>query len=180
MDINLLLRRIDSGDRSAFAELVEHFQRPLFGYLGRMGLRQGQAEEVAQDTFVRAWQRWAEYDPARAAFSTWLFTIGRNLAINELTRASANREQTLSEDMLEMACEQGQPAQEVMARQLRLRVQQAMRMLPYDDRSALALAYYEELDMASIARIEGCSVGAIKVRLHRAKQRLRQLLESTI
>lgn len=179
MDINLLLRRIDRGDRSAFAELVEHFQRPLFGYLGRMGLRQGQAEEVAQETFLRAWQRLGDYDQARAAFSTWLFTIARNLAINELTRASSSHEQTFGEDMPEMACERGQPAQEVMNRQLRLQVQQALRMLPYDDRSALALAYYEELDMASIARIEGCTVGAIKVRLHRAKQRLRQLLENT-
>jgi RNA polymerase sigma-70 factor (ECF subfamily) len=179
VDINLLLRRIDKGDRSAFAELVEHFQRPLFGYLGRMGLRQGQAEEVAQETFLRAWQRLGDYDQARAAFSTWLFTIARNLAINELTRASSSHEQTFGEDMPEMACEHGQPAQEVMNRQLRLQVQQALRMLPYDDRSALALAYYEELDMASIARIEGCTVGAIKVRLHRAKQRLRQLLENT-
>jgi len=179
VDINLLLRRIDRGDRSAFAELVEHFQRPLFGYLGRMGLRQGQAEEVAQETFLRAWQRLGDYDQARAAFSTWLFTIARNLAINELTRASSSHEQTFGEDMPEMACERGQPAQEVMNRQLRLQVQQALRMLPYDDRSALALAYYEELDMASIARIEGCTVGAIKVRLHRAKQRLRQLLENT-
>lgn len=179
MDINLLLRRIDRGDRSAFAELVEHFQRPLFGYLGRMGLRQGQAEEVAQETFLRAWQRLGDYDQARAAFSTWLFTIARNLAINELTRASSSHEQTFGEDMPEMACERRQPAQEVMNRQLRLQVQQALRMLPYDDRSALALAYYEELDMSSIARIEGCTVGAIKVRLHRAKQRLRQLLENT-
>jgi RNA polymerase sigma-70 factor, ECF subfamily len=179
VDINVLLRRIDRGDRSAFAELVEHFQRPLFGYLGRMGLRQGQAEEVAQETFLRAWQRWGDYDQARAAFSTWLFTIARNLAINELTRASAIHEQTFGEDMPEMACEQGQPAQEVMTRQLRHQVQQALRMLPCDDRSALALAYFEELDMASIARIEGCTVGAIKVRLHRAKQRLRQLLENT-
>jgi RNA polymerase sigma-70 factor (ECF subfamily) len=179
VDINLLLRRIDKGDRSAFAELVEHFQRPLFGYLGRMGLRQGPAEEVAQETFLRAWQRLGDYDQARAAFSTWLFTIARNLAINELTRASSSHEQTFGEDMPEMACEHGQPAQELMTRQLRLQVQQALRMLPYDDRSALALAYYEELDMASIARIEGCTVGAIKVRLHRAKQRLRQLLENT-
>ena len=179
MDIKVLLRRIDQGDRSAFAELVEHFQRPLFGYLGRMGLRQGQAEEVAQDTFLRAWQNLSHYDQARAAFSTWLFTMARHLAINELTRASSLHEQALGDDLPETPCEQGQPAQLLMARQRRQQVRQALRKLPFDDRSTLALAYYEELDMAAIARIEGCSVGAIKVRLHRAKQRLRQLLENT-
>lgn len=179
MDINLLLRRMDRGDRSAFADVVDHFQRPLFGYLGRMGMHQGQAEEVAQETFLRAWQRIGDYDPRRAEFSTWLFTIARNLAINELTRASSHHEQAWSEHLPEVACEQGQPSQEAMTRQLRQQVQQALRKLPCDDRSALALAYYEELDMASIARVEGCTVGAIKVRLHRAKQRLRQLLENT-
>lgn len=177
MDINVLLRRMDRGDRSAFAELVEYFQRPLFGYLGRMGLRQGQAEEVAQETFLKVWQRIGDYDQARAAFSTWLFTIARNLALNELARASTSREQTLGDEMPETASEQAQPVQEVMGRQRREQVRRALHALSYDDRSALALAYYEELDLASIARIEGCTVGAVKVRLHRAKQRLRQLLE---
>ncbi|MEY4563616.1 MAG: hypothetical protein RLZZ618_2893 [Pseudomonadota bacterium] len=179
MDIPLLLRRISTGDRSAFAELIRHFQRPLFGYLGRLGLPPGQAEEVAQETFLRVWQRWADYDPSRAGFSTWLFTVARNLAFNELDRGSARHEQGMGEAMPDTACEQPQPAQALMHQQMRLRVQQALATLPFGDRSALALAYYEELDMAAIARIEGCSVGAVKVRLHRAKQRLRQLLENT-
>lgn len=177
MDISLLLRRIRDGDRSAFAELLAHYQRPLFGYLGRMGLPQGQAEEVAQEAFLRVWQSLQSYDSERAQFSTWLFTIARHLAINELNRASAAHELSAGDDLPEAPSEQGQPTQLVMAKQRRTQVQQALRALPNDDRSALALAYFEELDMATIARIEGCSVGAIKVRLHRAKQRLRQLLE---
>ncbi|MGC4059728.1 MAG: sigma-70 family RNA polymerase sigma factor [Aquabacterium sp.] len=179
MDIKAILARIERGDRSAFAELVRHFQRPLFGYLGRMGLRQGQAEEVAQDTFLRAWQHLSAYRAERAEFSTWLFTIARNLALNELGRASNSREWPVGDDLPDAACERVQPPDAVSDTQDRDRLRQALMALPADDRSALALAYFKELDMAAIALIEGCTAGAIKVRLHRAKQRLRQLLEST-
>jgi RNA polymerase sigma-70 factor (ECF subfamily) len=61
--------------------------------------------------------------------------------------------------------------------QRRERLQRALRVLSVQDRSALALAYFQELDLAAIARIEHCTVAAIKVRLHRAKQRLREQLE---
>lgn len=177
MDTKAILARIEGGDQAAFAELVAHFQRPLFGYLGRMGLGQGQAEEIAQETFLRAWQHLGDYDAARAGFSTWLFTIARNLASNERHRTS-NHEWPMGDELPDAACEQPQPAQALSEAQQRARLQQALRALPPDDRSALALAYFKDLDMASIARIEGCTTGAVKVRLHRARQRLRQLLES--
>ena len=79
VDIPHVIKRVRDGDRSAFAELVAHYQRPLFGYLGRMGQSQAAAEDLAQETFLRAWTSLGSYDPARAAFSTWLFTIARNL-----------------------------------------------------------------------------------------------------
>jgi RNA polymerase sigma-70 factor (ECF subfamily) len=182
VDTKAILARIERGDRSVFAELVKRFQRPLFGYLGRMGLQQGQAEEVAQDTFLRAWQHLADYKAERAEFSTWLFTIARNLALNELGRASSSREwpvgDAMPDDMSDAVCERAQPLDVASAMQDRERLRQALMALPTDDRSALALAYFKELDLASIADIEGCTTGAIKVRLHRARQRLRQLLES--
>jgi RNA polymerase sigma-70 factor (ECF subfamily) len=183
VDTKAILARIERGDRSAFGELVRHFQRPLFGYLGRMGLQQGQAQEVAQDTFLRAWQHLPDYQAERAAFSTWLFTIARNLALNELGRASNSREwpvgDEVPDDVSRAACERAQPMEAVSDAQARERLRRALMALPADDRSVLALAYFKELDMASIALIEGCTLGAVKVRLHRARQRLRQLLEST-
>lgn len=177
MNIKALLKQIEGGDRSAFTRVVEHFRRPLFGYLGRMGLHQGPAEEIAQETFLRAWSRLGDYNPARSEFSTWLFTIGRNLALHELARAAAKHEVATSEALPDVACERVQPTEASIDMQRRHRVHAALRALPLMDRSALALAYFQELDLASIARIEGCTTGAIKVRLHRAKQRLRQLLE---
>ncbi|PPD48319.1 MAG: hypothetical protein CTY16_05870 [Methylobacter sp.] len=177
MDIQIILKRIGNGDKPAFTLVVQHFQQPLFAYLGRMGLSQGVAEEIAQETFLRAWKCLHAYDPARAEFSTWLFTIARNLAFHELGRAAGKREVSGNEFLPDVASEGDPPADAARQTQLREKLLDALRALPVADRSALALAYFQELDLKAIARIEGCSTGAVKVRLHRAKQRLRQLLE---
>ncbi len=176
MDITPLLQRISAGDRQAFAGVVAHYQRPLFGFLGRMALDQGLAEEIAQETFLRAWKNLADYRPERAQFSTWLFTIARNLALHELERAARGHEQPASEALPEPVCERPQPPEMLARAQQRRRLHLALRQLPLADRSALALAYNHELELAEIARIEGCSTGAIKTRLHRAKEKLRQIL----
>ena len=175
VDIPHVIKRVRDGDRSAFAELVAHYQRPLFGYLGRMGQSQAAAEDLAQETFLRAWTSLGSYDPARAAFSTWLFTIARNLLLNNVAK---KRELPTDEALPEAACEGQQPPEALQQAQRKQRVQAALRLLPMQERSALALVYFQELDLAAIARIEGCSVGAVKTRLTRARQRLRQLLEN--
>lgn len=177
MDITPLLQRIGAGDRQAFAGIVTHYQRPLFGFLGRMALGQGHAEEIAQETFLRAWNNLADYRPERAEFSTWLFTIARNLALHELERATRRHELGSGAELPDAPCERPQPPEALALAQRQRRLHLALRQLPLADRSALALAYNQELDLAAIARIEGCSVAAIKTRLHRAKEKLRHLLE---
>ena len=177
MSIEPLLQRIASGDQRAFAELVDAYQRPLFGFLGRMGMGQAQAEDVAQETFLRAWTYLPSFDASRAQFNTWLFTIARNLAFNLLQSAPQQRELTTG-DLPDLACEQPGPAQALHSVQQHARLQWALRQLPMADRSALALVYVHELGLADVARIEADSVAAIKTRLHRAKHKLRELLQS--
>jgi RNA polymerase sigma-70 factor (ECF subfamily) len=173
--------RAAAGDRAAYAALVRQFQRPLFAFLGRMGLRQAEAEELAQDTFVRAWQHLPRYDAAQGAFSTWLFTIARRLALNALDRADHQRLHTghAAADDDGTACDAPGPAQALQSRQERAALLTALRRLSPDDRSVLALAYVHELTLADVARIEGCSPAAAKARLHRARERLRQALAPT-
>lgn len=177
-----LLPRLQSHDpaaaKAAFVELVGHYQQPLFGYLGRLGLPSGQAEEVAQETFLRVWQNLASYRPGLAAFSTWLYTIAHRLALNELTRAAARQETAMDlPELPDTACGQPQPPEQLAARQQRQRLQHALHQLPLPERSILALAYVQELPLDEVARIEGCTAGAAKVRLHRARQKLAALLE---
>ncbi len=178
MDIETILRRIRKGDQPAFALLIRHFQQPLFGYLGRMGLAQSVAEDIAQETFLRVWQRLNDYDPARAEFSTWLFTIARNLTLHELERAANKHEVVGGDSLQDLAAEESLSAVVFDQTQQRQRLYDALLTLTLEECSALALAYFRALDSAAIARIEGCSVGAVKVRQHRARQRLRKLLES--
>ena len=166
----------------AFAELVRHFQGPLFGFLGRLGLAQAQAQDIAQDTLLRAWTHMESYQPERAEFSTWLFTIARNLAFNAMARASARHEVAQTDEAMpepESATEQLGPEQLLELAQRKAQLVQALRQLPMEERSVLALAYVQELNLHAIAKIEGCTLAAVKTRLHRAKLKLRALLDPT-
>lgn len=180
MDIQHILQQITGGNRQAYTAVVEYFQRPLFGYLGRMGLSQAQAEEIAQETFLRAWQNLGQYDAKRAEFSTWLFTIARRLALNELERASTRLETPFTyteEGSEELEDTHAVSALTQLERQEQQQcLQQALRRLPLHERSTLALAYIQGLDIKTIARIEACSESAVKTRLHRAREQLRQWL----
>jgi signal peptidase I len=77
MDLTDVLQRVLSGDRRAYAEIVARYEKPLFGFFGRMGLPQARAEDIAQETFLRAWMHLGDFDPGRASFTTWLYTIAR-------------------------------------------------------------------------------------------------------
>lgn len=170
------LARAAAGDRGAFAALVRHYQRPVFGFLGRMGLHQFEAEEVAQEAFLRAWLHLGRYQAARGAFSTWLYTIAKRLALHELDRAERRLREPGGASPPDTACERPGPAQTLHQQQLRVALQAALRQLPAADRSTLALAYVHDLSLADVAQIEGCSEAAVKARLHRARQRLRNIV----
>jgi RNA polymerase sigma-70 factor (ECF subfamily) len=176
VDIANLLKRIVDGDREAFAEVVETYQRPLFGFLGRLGLSRAVAEEIAQETFLRAWRNLDQYQIGRAQFSTWLFSIARNLASNEITRASNRVEGTTENAVPSVVCASPEPLDLVVQRQSNAKLQDALLRLPLPERTTLALAYVRELPLAEIATMEGTTVGAVKARLQRAKAKLRELM----
>jgi RNA polymerase sigma-70 factor (ECF subfamily) len=179
LDIDDVIRRIRSGDKQAFAEIVMQYQQPIFGFLGRMSLSQAQAEEIAQESFVRAWRHLDDYQSAKAAFSTWLFTIARNLALNELTSTRSKNEFSSGDELPDIASDAPEPMQALCVKQQHFRLQKALRQLNMQDRSVIGLAYVDELSMADMAKIEGCSLEAVKTRLHRAKEKLRKLMEKT-
>jgi RNA polymerase sigma-70 factor (ECF subfamily) len=164
------------GDHLAFGRIVAAHQDRIFAYLGRMGLNSAMAEDVAQETFLRVWRHAGKYNSRLGSLTTWIFTIARNQA---LTRLSATRiEAPVSAETLEIASDTPLPDEQLVTRQRQHQLHAALASLSAADRSLLSSSYIDDLDLAAIARIEGCSVGAAKVRLHRARQRLRQILEA--
>jgi RNA polymerase sigma-70 factor, ECF subfamily len=179
-ELSHLISSALAGNHAAFGAIVKRYQQSLFSFLGRMGMPQAQAEDIAQEAFIKAWCHLPSFDAKRAQFSTWLFAIARNLALNELASAK-NLQEIYADEALSEHESQDIPAADVLIeKQRHVALQQALRKLPSEDRAALALAYVTELDLAAISRIEHCSLAAIKTRIHRAKLKLRDLLKETL
>jgi RNA polymerase sigma-70 factor, ECF subfamily len=166
-----LVSRALAGRTDDFRGLVERHQQSIFRFaLGLVGNRE-EAEDVTQESFLAAFANLANYDSSRAAFSTWLFTIARNRCISLLrrTRQIALNDVDLIPDIT--------PTDPIVSQELSQQLDRALAALPMEQRSAFVLAEIEQLPYAEIARIERTSIGTVKSRIHRAKQRLQSLLE---
>src|SRR6186713_2904504 len=133
MDDEFLIKQTLAGNRQAFRLVVLRYQRPLFRFLGLLGFRGARAEDLAQETFLRAFKALASFDPARAAFSTWLFTIARRLAIGEWRRTQQEQGLPLAyEERSSLALD---PAQSALSSERVRRLEGALRALPEQLRS---------------------------------------------
>ncbi len=175
-----LMERLQGGDDSALTELMRRWELPVKRFLFRLVGNGAEADDLAQEVFVRVYTKRATYR-AGARFSAWLFTIAANQARNRLRWW--RRRPTLSlDDWLEtgreVADEAASPAAVDRARvedERREAVQRAVAALPLDQRTAIVLFAYEGKSMAEIAEIAGCSPKAVENRLYRARLRLREL-----
>jgi RNA polymerase sigma-70 factor (ECF subfamily) len=174
MDDSFLIRQVLGGNRDAFRLLVVRYQRPLFRFLGGFGLEQAAAEELAQETFLRAFRTLSSFDASKASFSSWLFTIAKHLAMNE-TASSRRRMPHVEASTLDLV-DAPSAAEALQTHERRSRVRAALDRLPDVLRGTMLLAYVRELSLDEIAQIEGATLGAIKSRIFRGKQLLREAL----
>jgi RNA polymerase sigma-70 factor, ECF subfamily len=166
------MRRVADGDNSALAVLFDRYNSRLFAFLYHLTGDRGAAEDLIGETFLRVYRARDRYRGG-SAFMPWLFTIARNLALGELRHRSVvhRAEQRLTED----AC---MKQTEWLAEQFDLseHVREALACLPEEQRSALVLKEYHQLDYREIGRILGCSEAAARARTYRARITLRELL----
>jgi RNA polymerase sigma-70 factor (ECF subfamily) len=167
-----LVGRAQNGSLPCFAELVKRFEGRLFNFVLRRVQSTQDAEDLVQDSFVRAWQRIGQYHP-RWQFSTWLYTIAHRLAIAQ--RKRQRREARPADlDGVPAESDPGRPAAD--REQCRHIWALADRVLPETQRAALWLRYAEGLGTSEIARVLGKSRVGVRVMLFRARETLAENL----
>ncbi len=167
-----LLAGLGSGDHEAAAAFVRRFQGRVYGLALTMLRDPGAADEVAQETFVRAWRHADTYDARRGRVPTWLLTIARNLAID---RARLRTPTPVDPDAIASELDLAGAGAPVDVAE-RERVRRAVGSLPDDQRRALVLAMYAGRTAREISELDGVPLGTVKTRIRAAMLRLREAL----
>jgi RNA polymerase sigma-70 factor, ECF subfamily len=175
-----LIDRARSGDQDAFAELVVAHQDRVYAALRRFGLDSGEAEDVAQEVFLRAWRGLAGFQQ-RAQLSTWLYRIAFNEAQRRLSRRApptAERRVDESDPVQEIAeASHLAPQERALEHEFEAVLERALAELPAEWRAAVVLRDIEGLSTEEAAAVVGVRQAAFKSRLHRGRMQLRALLE---
>jgi len=177
-----LMILVQRDDGSSFAELLSRNRNLVLNYLARMVANRAIAEELAQDVFVRVYRSRRTYEPT-AKFSTWLYRITTNVALNYFRdeKRSQNQISLDVQDAIQVRREARDGGQlvedrlvgDVTARQIR----NAIRGLPAKQRAAVIMHKYDDMDYAQIARVLGCTTSAVKALMFRAYETLRLRLK---
>jgi RNA polymerase sigma-70 factor, ECF subfamily len=186
-DVQLMLD-VKAGDDESFDLLLQKYRLPLVNFVGRMVHDRATAEDLAQEVFLRVYRARKQYTPS-AKFTTWLFRIATNLALNSL-RDTRHQRMEVSIDAPANDEEEG-PPRELPAREMRIDehmierdraefIRRAVLALPEKQRAAVLLHKYEEMDYAEIAKVLECSESALKSLLFRAYESLRVQLAPLI
>jgi RNA polymerase sigma factor (sigma-70 family) len=174
-----LLSGLAAGDADAAAAFTRRFQARVYGLVITIVRDEGIAEEVAQETFVRAWRHAGTYDPRRGRVATWLLTIARNLAIDVIrVKRAVPLDPDVVADKLQQAGGSGGPPDQGAPPDERARVRAAIAELPRDQRRALFLAAYAGRTAREVGELEGIPIGTAKTRIRAAMLKLRDSLEA--
>jgi RNA polymerase sigma-70 factor, ECF subfamily len=181
-DVELMLK-VKRGDREAFGLLVQRYRKPLINFIYRFTTNPGESEDLAQEVFVKAFQSAPKYEP-KAAFSTWLYRIATNVALNYLRDYKPQWSQSLDVDLaseegtrrLEIRDKAALADERLVEHERTLRIRQALRSLPENQRLAVVLTKYQELSLRDAGEILNCSEAAVKSLIFRAYATLRETL----
>lgn len=180
-----LMLRVKRGDRAAFAELVDKYKQPVMNFIFRSLHDEAEAEDLAQNVFLQVYKSRSRYKQT-AKFSTWLFTIARNLCLNELRRRSRHPAESLEETHPE---NEDQPIRQfedksqlaapdnVLHGELADKIEEALSGLPENQRSAILLCRQDDLSYEEIAKVLRCSLSATKSLIHRGREALKEKLK---
>jgi RNA polymerase sigma-70 factor (ECF subfamily) len=175
---NEIISRVLKGEQNAYAELVNRYQAYVFTLVLRMIKTREDAEEVAQDVFIKAYRSLADFR-GESKFSTWLYTIANTTSITFLRKKKLDVHSLDNEKVFEVADskDSGFRANLVEQKSRVNMVNEAIAMLSPDDAEIITLFYKAEQNLEEIARILRLETNTVKVRLHRARTRLKEKME---
>jgi RNA polymerase sigma-70 factor (ECF subfamily) len=170
------IEAVRKGDVAAFSFLVERYQNMVYSLALKLLKNAEDAEEMAQDTFIKAFQKLDTYE-GKSKFSTWLYSITYNACISELRKrriqfSSIEDQRFSDQDEMKMYNYFSETKKEDQEKYLNL----ALGKLPEDDQVLVTLYYYESQSMDEISMITGLTVSNIKVKIHRARKRMYAIL----
>jgi RNA polymerase sigma-70 factor (ECF subfamily) len=180
-----LMLRVKQGDHEAFAELVDKYKQPVMNLAYRMLRDATEAEDLAQAVFIQVHKSADRYRVA-SKFSTWLFTIARNLCLNELRRRSRHPADSLDvthPDQPDQPLHQvedkasASAPERLLEGELEAKIGQAVAELPENQRLAILLCQEDELSYEQMAEVLDCTVSATKSLIHRGREALKQKLK---
>ena len=176
-----LMADVARGDENAFAKIVEKHQPAVLGTVAKMTNQSPDTEDIAQQVFIRLWKSAERYQPT-AKFTTFLFTITRNLVFNASRKKSGKNESSfdaLEENRghsIEDKNSESRPDKSIEQKELRQEIDRAISSLPEKQRLAVILRRYEKMPYEEIASTLEISVPAVKSQLFRARTALRESL----
>lgn len=165
-----VIAAVCAGDSEQYAYLVERYQTGLIIHCDRLLNNRSEAEDVAQQAFIRAYEKLAEFNPKRAHFSTWLYRIATNLAIDQLRRQNRS---VPTEDMELHSTDMPSASYEATLNELREAV---LALQPPEQRRAIEAYYWQGKSYEAIADEMGAPINTVKSWLRRAKAQLRKQL----
>lgn len=176
---NEIISKVLSGDQQAYAELVNRHKNYVFTLALRFTKNREDAEEVSQDIFIKAYRSLADFRGA-SKFSTWLYTIVNTTCITFLRKKKLETHSLDNEKIFDVADSQdsGMRANLIEQKSRSVMVTKAIAMLSPDDAEIITLFYKSEQTLEEIAQILGIEPNTAKVRLHRARGRLKEKMET--
>lgn len=176
-----LMMKVKEGDEAAFEQLIQRHQNMVIGTVAKMLGNPADSEDIAQQVFIRLWKSAPRYQ-VKAKFTTFLYTIMRNLVFNESRRRSKKKAFSINEreDDLYLQTEDQQtapPDQHILQEELQSAVDKAISKLPEKQRMSVILRRYENAPYEEIAAALNTSVSAVKSHLFRARTTLRESLQ---
>ncbi len=175
---NEIISRVLRGEHAPYAELVKRYQNFVFTIALRYATHREDAEEIAQDVFVKAYRSLADFR-GESKFSTWLYTIVSTTCITFLRKKKLDVHSLDNEKVFEVAdsVDSGFRANQVEQKSKVQMVNQAIKLLSPDDAKLITLFYKGEQSLEEIGQILGLEPNNVKVKLHRARQRLKEKME---